>query len=164
LDPTVTVQFDATTFERDVDAALARLKREGLPPASSALQPGIGERLLESALALYRGDFLEHEGAGDWHLDLRDRLRLKYVAALTTLAERRMSQERWAEAADTWRNLIGRDGLDERACRGLMTCHARLGERSQVPQVYKRLEQVLQRELEAKPEPATTQLYRELVT
>jgi DNA-binding SARP family transcriptional activator len=33
-----------------------------------------------------------------------------------------------------------------------------------VQQLYKRLEQVLQRELEARPEPETTQLYHKLVT
>ena len=67
-------------------------------------------------------------------------------------------------AADAWRKLIARDQLDERAYRSLMTCHAKRGERSQVHQAYKRLEQVLQRELEAKPEPETTQLYHKLVT
>ena len=75
-----------------------------------------------------------------------------------------MKHERWTEAGDLWRKLIGRDELDEGAYRGLMTCHAKLGERSQVQQAYKRLEQALQRELEAKPEAETAQLYRSLVT
>jgi predicted ATPase/DNA-binding SARP family transcriptional activator len=152
LDAGVTVEFDAATFEREVADGLARLKRDG------------DTAPLEAAIALYRGDFLEHEAVGDWHVALRDRLRLKYLSALTALADHAMRQERWAEAADAWRTLIARDGLDERAYRGLMTCHARLGERSQVQQLYKRLEQVLQRELEARPEPETTQLYHKLVT
>ena len=120
--------------------------------------------LLQSALALYRGDFLEHEAAGDWHLELRDRLRRKYLDALTTLAERHMKEERWAEAGDTWRKLVGRDELDERAYRGLMVYHARRGERSRVQELYVSLEQVLKREVDAKPAPETTQLYRKLVT
>ncbi len=152
LDTGMTVWFDATTFERDVTAGAARLRRDG------------DTTLLESAITLYGGDFLEHEAAGDWHLELRDRLRLKYENALSALADRHMKQERWIEAGDLWRKLIGRDELDEGAYRGLMTCHAKLGERSQVQQAYKRLEQALQRELEAKPEAETAQLYRTLVT
>ena len=152
LNSSVTVEFDAATFERNVAAGVSRLKKDG------------DAALLESALVLYRGDFLEQEAAGDWHLELRDRLRLKYGEALTALAERHMEQERWPDAADAWRKLIARDQLDERAYRGLMTCHAKRAERSQVRQLYKRLEQALQRELEAKPEPETTQLYRQLVT
>jgi len=152
LDTTLAVDFDAATFERDVVDGLVQLKRDD------------DAARLESALALYRGDFLEHEAAGDWHLDLRDRLRLKYEEALTALAEHHMKQEHWAEAGGTWRRLISRDDLDERAYRGLMTCHARRGERSEVQQLYKRLEHALQRELDAKPEAETAQLYRKLVT
>jgi DNA-binding SARP family transcriptional activator len=146
------VDFDADRFERDVTAGLGRLKKDG------------DTTLLESALTLYGGDFLEHEVVGDWHLELRDRLRQKYVAALALLGERRMKQERWADAADAWRRLIARDELDERAYRGLMTCHAKLGERSQVQQLYQRVERLIEKQLEAKPEPETMQLYKRLLS
>ncbi len=151
VDSRVTVDFDASRFERDVTAGLARLKRDG------------DTTLLEAALTLYGGDFLEHEVVGDWHLELRDRLRQKYVAALAALGELHMKQERWADAADAWRRLVARDELDERAYRALMTCHARLGERSQVQQLYQRVERLLEKQLEAKPEPETVQLYRRLL-
>jgi len=152
LDAGVVVDFDAGRFERDVTAGLAQLKKDG------------DATLLEGALTLYDGDFLEHEVVGDWHLELRDRLRQKYVAALAALGERRMKQERWADAAEAWRRLVARDELDERAYRGLMTCHARLGERSQVQQLYQRVERLLEKQLEAKPEPETVQLYRRLLS
>ncbi len=152
LDPGLRVEFDAATFERDVTAGLTRLTRDG------------DAAPLAAALGLYQGDFLEHEAVGDWHLAVRDRLRHKYLTALTALAELNMQRERWAEAADCWRTLIGRDGLDEQAYRGLMTCHARLGQRSRVQELYRRLEEVLERELEAKPGPETSRLYRQLVT
>ena len=152
LDERVVVDFDAGRFERDVTAGLARFKTNG------------DATVLEGALTLYGGDFLEHEVVGDWHLELRDRLRHKYVAALAFLGERRMKDERWAEAADAWRRIVTRDELDERAYRGLMTCHARLGERSQVQQLYQRVERLLEKQLEAKPEPETVQLYRRLLS
>ncbi len=151
VDSRVAVDFDAGRFERDVTAGLTRLKKDG------------DTTLLEVALTLYAGDFLEHEVVGDWHLELRDRLRQKYVGALAALGERHMKQERWADAAETWRRLVARDELDERAYRGLMTCHAKLGERSQVQQLYQRVERLLQKELATKPEPETVQLYRRLL-
>jgi DNA-binding SARP family transcriptional activator len=152
VDLQATVDFDAGRFERDVTTGLARFKKNG------------DAALLENALTLYGGDFLENEVVGDWHLELRDRLRQQYVSALTVLGERRMKEERWPEAADAWRRLVARDELDERAYRGLMTCHARLGERSQVQQLYQRMERLLERQLEAKPQPETTQLYRRLLS
>jgi len=152
VDERVAVDFDAGRFERDVTAGLTRLKKDG------------DTMLLEGALTLYAGDFLEHEVVGDWHLELRDRLRHKYVSALAALGERRMKQERWAEAAEAWRRLVARDELDERAYRGLMTCHAKLGERSQVQQLYQRVERVLQKELGAKPEAETVQMYKRLLS
>ncbi|HET9386368.1 MAG TPA: BTAD domain-containing putative transcriptional regulator [Gemmatimonadales bacterium] len=152
VDPQGAVDFDARRFERDVTAGLARFKNTG------------DATLLESALALYGGDFLANEVVGDWHLELRDRLRQKYVGALATLGERRMKEERWSEAAEAWRRLVAGDELDERAYRGLMTCHARLGERSQVQQLYQRMERLLKAQLEAQPQYETTQLYRRLLS
>jgi len=152
MDPRAAVDFDAGRFEHDVTAGLARFKKNG------------DAALLETALTLYGGDFLENEVVGDWHLELRDRLRQKYVGALTALGERHMKEERWPEAVDAWRRLVARDELDERAYRGLMTCHARLGERSQVQQLYQRMERLLDRQLEAKPQPETTQLYQRLLS
>jgi DNA-binding SARP family transcriptional activator len=74
-----------------------------------------------------------------------------------------MKREAWAAAAEWWRRLITVDELDERAYRGLMTCHGRLGERSQVQQLYQRLEQALGKQLQAQPEPTTQQLFRTLI-
>jgi predicted ATPase/DNA-binding SARP family transcriptional activator len=151
VDARVAVDFDAPRFERDVAAGLARLKRGDAQP-------------LEHALALYGGDFLEHERVGDWHLELRDRLRHQYVQALAALGEWQMKQEHWTSAADAWRRLVARDELDERAYRGLMTCHARLGERSQVQQLYQRMANLLRQQLEAQPAPETVRLYKTLLS
>src|SRR5438876_478927 len=152
VDSRVAVDFDASRFERDATVGLARLRKDG------------DTTLLEEALTLYGGDFLEHEVVGDWHLELRDRLRNKYVGALVALGERHMKRERWADAAEAWRRLVARDELDERAYRGLMTCHARLGERSKVQQLYQRVERVLRKELETKPAAETVQLYQRLMS
>ena len=152
LGPQAEVDFDASRFERDVTAGLARLRKDG------------DTTLLDEALVLYGGDFLEHDVVGDWHLELRDRLRQQYVSALAALGEEHMKRQHWTEAADAWRRLVARDELDERGYRALMTCHARLGERSQVQQLYQRVERVLQKELGAKPEAETVQLYRSLLS
>jgi len=45
-----------------------------------------------------------------------------------------------------------------------MTCYAKLGERSQVQQLYQRVERVLQKELETKPAAETVQLYQRLMS
>ena len=50
--------------------------------------------LLEQALARFRGDLLDGEPVGDWHLEHRDRLQRLYVDALMELGARLIKEER----------------------------------------------------------------------
>jgi len=77
INPRLPVEFDGRQFEADVRAARAALaKSENAAP-------------LALALARYRGDFLDDAGAGagDWHLEYRDRWHRLYVEGQLALAE-----------------------------------------------------------------------------
>jgi len=143
-------EFDVTAFERET--------RTGL----QALRTQADTTPLESALARYRGDFLENQEPGDWHLEHRERLRLLYLNGLLALAGWRLERRQYAEAADAYRRLMARDALHEAACRGLMTCHAGLGERSAALRLYERLVEQLKAELGCAPDAATTALAERL--
>ena len=71
-------------------------------------QPGASVAL-EKALSRYRGDFLDGEPAGDWHLEHRDRLQRLFVDALMELGDRHADEGRNAKAADAYRRLLARD-------------------------------------------------------
>ena len=54
--------------------------------------------ILERALARFRGDFLDGEPAGDWHLEHRDRLQRLFVDALMELGDLHLSEDRLQKA------------------------------------------------------------------
>ena len=152
VDPDVIAEFDVAEFERDVVDARRALKRRAEGAAST----------LERALARFRGDFLDGEPAGDWHLEHRDRLQRLFSDALMELGDLHLSEDRLQKAADAYRRVIARDDLNEDATRALMRCYARVGDRSQALRLYQRFSERLRRELEAEPEEATRELYDEL--
>ncbi len=117
---------------------------------------------IESALALYQGDFLQGEDAGEWCLPIRSRLRQLHIRGLFALGQAHESRGRYADAAETYSRVVSRDPFHEPAARQLMICRARLGERSASLHVYRELEQRLREDLQAAPEPETATLYQRL--
>jgi len=118
---------------------------------------------LERALALYTGDFLQGEDAGEWCLPIRAQLRQLHLRGLFALGQAHESRGRFTDAAETYARVIARDPFHEPAARQLMICRARLGDRSESLLVYRQLEQRLRDDLQAAPEPETATLYRRLL-
>ena len=117
---------------------------------------------IEGALALYHGDFLQGEDAGEWCLPIRARLRQLHLRGLFALGQAHEARGRYTDAAETYTRVVTRDPFHEPAARQLMICRARLGERSESLSVYRQLEQRLRDDLQAAPEPETATLYRRL--
>jgi non-specific serine/threonine protein kinase len=155
--PDVGCDFDARRFEHELSASLRELRGRA--------QGATGERAverLEAALALYRGDFLDGEPAGDWHLELRERLQRLYVDGLSALGRRMFDAERYADAASAYRRLLVRDTLHEEGHRQLMRCLARLGDRAGAMRLHQRLVVLLRDELDAEPDDETAALLARL--
>jgi len=150
LDPVLRVDFDAARFEGEVKAALKDANK-------------VAKRdRLAAALELYRGDFLDGEVVGDWHLDVRDRMHRLFIDASLARGELLMAEERHADAAVVYRTLLGREPMHEEACRQLMSCYAQKGERVQAIRLYETLTVLLRDEHGTTPEAATTRLYEQL--
>lgn len=142
LAPSLAWEIDAAVFEKAVTTAL---KRKDYPALGQALE-------------LYRGDFLDGEGAGDWHFTIRDRLQRLYVDGLAALATAQAEAGRHEEVAATCRKLLARDPLHEESWRRLMLSHAKQGERNQALKLYQQLTELLARELDTEPDPKTSEL------
>ncbi|HEX2833166.1 MAG TPA: BTAD domain-containing putative transcriptional regulator [Thermoanaerobaculia bacterium] len=117
---------------------------------------------LESALALYHGDFLQGEDAGEWCLPIRARLRQLHVRGLFALAQALEAKGRYVDAAETYTRVLSRDPFHEAAARQLMICRMKLGARSESLLVYRELEQRLRDDLQTTPEAETRTLYQRL--
>ncbi|HYC59662.1 MAG TPA: BTAD domain-containing putative transcriptional regulator [Thermoanaerobaculia bacterium] len=148
ISPELPHTVDSRRFETEVTSAL----RSSAPLLAQ----------LESALALYHGDFLQGEDAGEWCLATRAHLRQLYIRGLFALGQGLESHGRYSDAADTYTRLVSREPFHEAAWRRLMVCRSRLGARTEALLVYRTLEQRLRDDLAATPEPETSSLYRRL--
>ena len=144
--------FDVEVFE----ANLAQANRVQTQTPDRAIT------LLQAAVDLYQGDFVEDLLEGDWFLLSRENLRRKYLEALLSLGQLLLNQGDSARAADAYRRALEKDEVLEEAHRGLMRCYARLGERGQALRHYQSFEHIIRTELGAPPAPESVALYERL--
>ncbi len=108
---------------------------------------------------LYTGDYLSNEGYHDAAInDRRERLKGLHVALLTHLAELCMRQ-----TVTALQLALRHDETDQRAVRLLMRQLAALGARGPALAVYRRLQQVLDRDRSGEPEAETLAIQESLL-
>jgi DNA-binding SARP family transcriptional activator len=149
---TLDYRFDVEVFEANL-AQASRLQ---------AQTPDRAIALLQEAIALYQGDFVDDFLEGEWFLLQREDLRRKYLSALLNLGQLLFARGDFTQAAEFYRRAIEKDEMFEEAHRELMRCYARLGERGQALRQYQALEQLMQAELGSPPAAESTALYEQL--
>lgn len=140
LNPEISVELDVLRFERDLRSAQQDAQQ------------------LERVVSGYRGDFGASEALGDWHLAPRERARRAYLDGLTALADLHIEAGALAAATLVLERSLRVDDLQEPAHRRLMICHARAGQRDRALRQFERLCEILERELDAKPEQESSLL------
>lgn len=146
------IEFDVPAFEAAVTEALRAATRQSEDAAQR----------LEAALALYRGDFLDGEPVGDWHLECRERLQRQMLQGLLALGALHSRVGRPAPALEAYRRALARDPLTEEAVRGAMQACLALGDRAQAAREFARFRKRLAAEVGAQPAAETLRLAREL--
>jgi DNA-binding SARP family transcriptional activator len=144
--------FDVEVFEANLAQAI-RLR---------AVEPERAVALLQAALNLYQGDFVEDLLDGEWFLLRREELRRKYLDALLLLGALLSARKDYTHAAEVYRRAIEKDEVLEEAHRELMRCYARAGERAQALRHYQTLTILLRDELGLLPSVESTALYERL--
>ena len=139
LSPTVVASLDVLTFERCSD------------------DPDCGP---EEAVALYGGDLAEGLGH-DCFAAERERLADRFEDALAVVATRRLEGGDLLGARVAAEHLVVRDPLREEAHAVLIAVHGLTGTRAQVVRQYRRVSDILARELDEIPLPETDATYRQ---
>ncbi len=123
---------------------------------------------LQEAMTHYRGDLLDGFDArstafDEWLTSERLTLRKELSDALNKLAELCVANgdSEGALAAST--KLVALEPLNEAAHRRVMELHAKRNAYAEALRQYRVCRDVLRRELDVAPEPATEQLYRDLM-
>lgn len=115
---------------------------------------------LTRAVARYTGDLLPAH-YDDWLDPQRADLRNRYEAALHALVTRLEAHGDFAAALQHADRRLHHDPLSEAAYVQLMRLHARLGDRAGVSRVYAQCVDILARELDDEPSPATRAAHEE---
>lgn len=150
----------ASGFWLDADEFEGLVNR-GLTLASRGQQEEAA-RLLQRALDLYQGDFLEDVPYEDWCTEERERLQVLYLRATEALAQQAVEKGEYEVCIQLCDRILARDHCWEEAFRLLMISYHRLNNRSMALRVYDRCVQNLNDELGIKPMAATQQLYERI--
>ena len=145
-------------FRVDVDAFDAHVARAEKLNGYEALVE------YERALAIYTGDFLGDE-VYEWAEVYRRDYQKRFVTAAHRAGRLAYDSRDPKLAVRFYDAILARDPIDEEAVRGIMRCHAALGDTNAVRRTYRALTTALRRELEddgAEPLPETTALLHEL--
>ena len=127
------VAVDVDRFERETEVALKSPDQVGCA----------------SAVSLYAGELLPEDRFEEWTQPARERLRLLYVGLL--------------RCAKRWVDVLEVEPLDEEAHRAVMRRYADAGNRAAALRQFRRLKDLLGKELGLRPDPESVALYEEIV-
>ncbi|WP_230203003.1 BTAD domain-containing putative transcriptional regulator [Parafrankia discariae] len=117
---------------------------------------------LETAVALYRGDFLADARSEDWAVLRREQLRLAYLDALDRLSSLYLETGQYPVCAVLCRQILERDPCREDAHRRLMRSYTRQGQPHLALLQFRTCVDILARELRVAPGPATVRLHERI--
>lgn len=125
--------------------------------ASPTDLPGRAVGLLEEAVSLYRGEFLDGLEFA-WCEAPREDLRRQLLWATRVLMDHYIALQRWRDAIRHGRKSLESDPLQEDVVRDLMVCHFRLGDRPAVDRLYRESKRLLAMESARWPSEETREL------
>jgi LuxR family transcriptional regulator, maltose regulon positive regulatory protein len=152
LDPGRT-WVDSAAFEQWVETAQRQLDERPAERAAS-----LGAQLF----AHYRGPLLGGEPTPPWALAARERLHARFAQLTASLARYHEREKNWAVARSIYERGIALDPLAEEFYRGLMRCHAAVGEPAEVMRAFRRCRETLSIVLGIAPAPETMSLLSRL--
>lgn len=145
------VSVDVVCFDQLVDAGDGRAQSGNMTTAIAAYS---------RAVRLYRGDLRTGDDVAE--VIERERLRARFLSLLANLADYHYGVGNYTAALDYAGRLLTHDPCREDACRVLMRCYVRRGERAQAFRQYALCCEVLHTEFNATPEAATLALYDQI--
>jgi DNA-binding SARP family transcriptional activator len=113
--------------------------------------------LYERGIQLYRGDLCISQDLQA--IVERERLRNLYLSMLARLADYAFEDHEYSRSLGHALRLLSCEPIREDAHRLAMRCYVRRGERAQAMRQFRLCSEMLRREFDANPEPATTALF-----
>lgn len=121
--------------------------------------PSSGQILLERAIRLYQGDFLEGEESG-WAILARERIRSRLLRVARRLGQALEKDGDWVEAGQLYERLREFFPVDEELCLHLIRSHIKRDEYAQATSIYTHCRELLAKVLGVLPSPAIKSLLK----
>ena len=147
------IWIDVDEFEKKADQGREYLENRAFDQAIT---------LFKKAITHYRADFLIEDLYEDWTISERERLRDRYLMALTEMAEAYAQTGRYRHAIDISQQVLSVDPCRESTFVQLMLYYYHLGERSKSLEVFERCQKTLSQEMEVDPDNYTQELAQKI--
>lgn len=155
--------LDPAKFWIDVwafDELVSRIENAAHQPAcASDIRYG---ELAKELVRIYAGHFIEKESQEPWAVAARDKLRARFVRAVTTLGAGFDQLNRWDAAAALYARALELDNQAETLYRRQVICYRELGETAEALKVYRRCRDLLSIVLSLKPSSETEAIHATL--
>jgi LuxR family transcriptional regulator, maltose regulon positive regulatory protein len=115
--------------------------------------------LAENALSFYRGAFLGEEANESWIISYQERLRSKFIRAISQLGDHFEGTKQWERAIEWYQRGLEVDPLAEDFYQRLIACYHSSDRRAEGAATYHRCKKILQSTLGVDPSPKTEQIF-----
>ncbi len=147
---------DVWAFDEVVAEIEALFRRARAAPGAARVE-GLAERLLE----LYRGPFMAGDAEQAWQLPPRERLRARFVRAMTSIGRLWEEAGQWDRALGCYEKCLEADPLAEPFYRRLIAGYLRLERRAEAIEAFSRCRSALAG-LGVEPSAETRALYEKI--
>lgn len=120
--------------------------------------------IYEKAIDIYQGDFFAEEPYLDWVERQRILYRSRYLEMMSAKALIHENLDQTDLAIDTWQAVLTIDPCMESACRNLMILYTDSGRIKNALNLYMSFTAMLEKELDAKPDSRTVELFDSIRT
>lgn len=162
LDPTLTIQLDDTYLALNAQAGLWT-DVEAFEQAARNVQINPDPAECQAALILYRGDLLPEDLYSDLFSRRREELREMHCSLLRQLAAYHASQQEYPQAIELLLRLVDVDPTNEEAQGSLIRAYAASGLNQTALNQYRKMAEMLQKELGVMPCDDSRRLYAQLI-
>jgi DNA-binding SARP family transcriptional activator len=149
----VSIWVDAEEFKRHFQSGR---QLESVGRLSAAIQE------YETAISLYKGEFLADDPYEEWTISMREHLRLAYLDTSDHLSHIYFAKRQYTACANLCQIILELDDCSEAAHRLLMRCYSRQGQHNLALRQYRICEERLRAELNIEPAEETIQLFERI--
>ncbi|MBI9107395.1 MAG: hypothetical protein JEZ04_11685 [Spirochaetales bacterium] len=156
------IRFKEKSVVTDVDRFLEYITLGNEAETNGSRETSV--RMFTAAIELYKGDFLESDLYYDFIRDEREILKAKFRNVLFKMIQLSFNSAEFREGLEWARTLIDADPLCESAYRMLMIASSAVGNRSEIPRLFDKLNKKLQAYYKVTADERTINLKNKLLS